>query len=202
MNIGLLIVNIFLIFDNSYPISDPSAVFAARFATYVHTTSPNFTLFDSVLPTNAQVFKVFNDFHGATDAEARYKAVYAETLRQCLRGTKMLCLVLEDDLVFLDPPSTVATLIRQTLSYYSNDNVYYDCSKHGYKYLPTGRTGNKSLCRIFTKFRLDEFVNCYERTNEAADISLPVCMEQLGIVQGRFLIVQHTGAQTRIPKSI
>ncbi|KAI8818788.1 uncharacterized protein EV422DRAFT_165055 [Fimicolochytrium jonesii] len=31
----------------------------------------------------------------------------------------------------------------QTVSYNCNDNMYFDSSKHGYKYLPTGRMGNE-----------------------------------------------------------
>ncbi|KAJ3022069.1 hypothetical protein HKX48_007109 [Thoreauomyces humboldtii] len=203
-NFLLLTFNLLLIFDDTYPISSPSSIFAARFSVYLHSTSNSsttITTLSTILPPETQTKVYVNDFHSDASTASLYKRqVYTHTLRDCLSGPTLLCMVLEDDIVFLDPPSTIATIVRNTISYYTNDLMYWDCSKHGYKYLPTGRTGNKAICRIFTKHRLGEFTDCYERTDEPADIAIRTCMNELEIAQGRFLIVQHTGARTRIPK--
>lgn len=137
-------------------------------------------------------------FNSSMDNELNYKYKYVDTLRHCLQSDKMLCMILEDDITFLHRnASTWRNIAINTVSLFANEECFYDCSSRGL-WLKTGITGNKSLCRIFTKERLPDFIPCLMQKDDPIDIGIARCQEAIGICQKRFLLVQHTGMSSTL----
>ncbi|CAO3639699.1 unnamed protein product [Cunninghamella echinulata] len=124
----------------------------------------------------------FNEF-----GEIYYRDKYVKILEDFLEnGNTMLIMILENDVI---PVYTKRTFYYhfafQTLSLFSNDLQNFDCSKRGYIF-KTGSSGNKSLCRIFSKENLREQIDCIKSLNEPIDIMIHYCQVKLNIEQRKF----------------
>jgi len=132
--------------------------------------------------------------------ELQYKQKYIRTLINCLKGNRMLCLLIEDDILFLHEKwYSHELLVYNTISKFSNDLCFTDCSKQGF-FINTGITGNKSLCRIYTKENLKEFIECLKTdySEKPIDLAIATCQEKLSICQRRVLLVQHSGRKSEL----
>jgi hypothetical protein len=110
----------------------------------------------------------------------------------------MLIIMLEDDVVPLyTGKALMYHLMINTLSLFSNDLDNFDCAKRGFL-LPTGSNGNKSLCRIFSKETLSKQLQCLKSKEGPIDVLIDVCQQELGIVQKRFLLVNHSGLKSTL----
>ncbi|KAI9721831.1 MAG: hypothetical protein M1812_002167 [Candelaria pacifica] len=133
----------------------------------------------------------------AENQDQRYIAKYSQVLTACSHGVKMLCLILEDDAVFLHTPSrTREVLVQNTITYHFNEDSAYDCGKRGNGWFPSSQTGLGSLCRIYSKDKAGCMAGCLVEPKHPlshADLELMRCQMKCQLVQKRFLLVQHTG---------
>lgn len=150
----------------------------------------------------AEASRVAGDDPADPDAGAlRYKRKYEAAMRACAAGEKMMCLVLEDDAVLVNDAVTARErLVRNTLSYDTNDLYTWDCSKYGLGFVSGGHTGNKSVCRVVPA----AFGECVRdimaqlRPPFFADIALREGTRLCGLKQARFLLVQHAGYKSTL----
>ncbi|KAI9701180.1 MAG: hypothetical protein M1836_001849 [Candelina mexicana] len=129
--------------------------------------------------------------------DQRYITKYTQVLNACSHGSKMLCLILEDDAVFLHTPTrTREVLIQNTITYYWNEDSAYDCGKRGNGWFTSSQTGLGSLCRIYSKDKAGCLAECLAEPKHPlshGDLELMRCQMKCKLKQKRFLLVQHTG---------
>lgn len=135
-----------------------------------------------------------NDVSVDGSLEDVYKKKYIQELEHfMLHGNTMLVMLLEDDVVPVYTNKTLWYHIAiNTVPLFSNDLANFDCSKRGI-FLTTTSTGNKSLCRIFSKETLAAQIKCLRSVPLPIDISIRKCQEDLDIIQKRFLVFVHSG---------
>ncbi|KAJ2963478.1 hypothetical protein NQZ79_g1563 [Umbelopsis isabellina] len=150
------------------------------------------------------VFKSFVEDIGKVDGHLWYAYKYIETLKICMHGNKMLCMVLEDDIIFVHKNETTWNNIAQnTVSLAANEDSFWDCSTRGL-WLSDWHEPARSLCRIYNTERLPAFIQCMEQTlrdeptleNAAVGALITACQTNLKIQQKRFLLVNHSGQKS------
>lgn len=129
--------------------------------------------------------------------EPKYRNKYAQTLRACSQGSHELCILLEDDIVFINEAKvTLQRLGMHTLAKYSGPEVSWDCAKKGSGWEAVGIDGNKSQCRIVHRDKAGCLADYFDTSNVPADIALAEGMKHCNMVQKKFLLVQHTGRKS------
>lgn len=129
--------------------------------------------------------------------EGGYRNKYAQTLRECSRGRHELCMLLEDDIVFINEPETnLFRLAVQTLAKYSGPEVSWDCCKRASGWKARKIDGNKSQCRIVHREYAGCLADYFDTSNEPADVALASGMRLCKMKQKWFLLVQHVGRQS------
>ncbi|KAG5359074.1 hypothetical protein CJU90_3808 [Yarrowia sp. C11] len=129
--------------------------------------------------------------------EPRYKTKYADTLRACANGSHDLCMLLEDDIIFINEPETsLFRLAVQTFAKYSGPQVSWDCSKKGNGWRSRKIDGNKSQCRIVHRQYAGCLADYFDSFNGPADIALAQGMHHCQMEQKWFLLVQHVGRKS------
>lgn len=129
--------------------------------------------------------------------EARYRNKYTQTLRACSKGKHDLCMLLEDDIVFINEPDVnLFRLAVQTFPKYSGPEVSWDCAKIGNGWEARKIDGNKSQCRIVHRRYAGCLADYFETSGEPADIALAKGMAHCEMTQKWFLLVQHVGRQS------
>ncbi|KAG5357980.1 Ubiquitin carboxyl-terminal hydrolase 2 [Yarrowia sp. B02] len=134
--------------------------------------------------------------------ELGYTKKYQQALDLCSQGRKEKCLVIEDDVVFINGASSLFQRIRFHMLFFSGPQWAYDCSSVGLGWLKTGQTSNKSLCRIVDSRSAPCLSSEMSKKELAADLALGRAQEMCGVSQHRFLLVQHTGYRTIIRASV
>lgn len=194
-------------------LQDPSGQlsFNARFDTYILTKecSRSFDHISAVLPggiiltDDVEACAKAGNSWSAKEAqihfdEVAYTRKYQTAVEMCALGSKEKCLILEDDVVFINAVSTLFQRIRFHMMFFSGPSWAYDCSSVGLGWLKTGQTSNKSLCRIIDKRSASCLAEEMTKKELAADLALGRAQEMCGVNQHRFLLVQHTGYRTVI----
>jgi hypothetical protein len=107
----------------------------------------------------------------------------------------LLCLILEDDVTFINRKSqAIQRIVTNTLSWFTNDDTTWDCSKRGMGFWKTGYTGNTSICRIVPKKYAACLAENMRNSVYPADIALKIESSRCRLTQSRFLLAQHSGA--------
>lgn len=129
--------------------------------------------------------------------ENKYRNKYAKTLRDCSNGSHELCMLLEDDIVFINKPDmTRYRLALHTMPKYSGPEVSWDCAKKGNGWEERPIDGNKSQCRIIHRDYAGCLADFFESSGRPADVALAEAMENCNMKQKWFLLVQHTGRKS------
>lgn len=129
--------------------------------------------------------------------ETRYRNKYAQTLRACSKGKQELCMLLEDDIVFINKRDLMLfRLALHTLPKYSGPEVSWDCAKKGSGWEETAIDGNKSQCRIIHRDYAGCLADYFDETRYPADVALAEGMAKCGMKQKWFLLVQHIGRKS------
>lgn len=212
-----LLLNVFLMikFINHHYINIDNIEYVdTRMGVYVQTRdcSRNFDKIQKSFPNamavtdepcarREHIFKSYIEEIDRNHKVLKYTYKYVETLKMCQQGDKMLCMILEDDVLFLHKNETTWNNIAlNTLSLFAKEDTFWDCSSRGF-WLATGSSGNKSLCRIFSTERLPGFIKCVEgylksipdSEEKGIYVLIDRCQTELGITQKRFLLVNHSG---------
>lgn len=212
----LTIAAIVVIGLQSLHLQDPSGQvhFRNTFDTYVLTKEcgRSFDHISSIIPEGvvladdvAACEAAFKDPNRWTSQEAQihfdevaYTKKYQQALDLCAQGKKEKCLILEDDVVFINGASSLFQRIRFHTLFFSGPQWAYDCSSVGLGWLKTGQTSNKSLCRIIDKRSASCLSQKMSEKELAADLALGRAQVMCGVNQHRFLLIQHTGYRTII----
>jgi hypothetical protein len=150
------------------------------------------------------IFKSYIEEIDKSHMRLKYAYKYIETLKICQQGDKMLCMILEDDVLFINNNETIWNNIAlNTLAMFANENTFWDCSTRRL-WFGRGSGGDKTLCRIYSTERLPTFIQCLEgylrSTLDAQETGIDVlinkCQVDLGINQKRFLLVNHSGQKS------
>lgn len=130
----------------------------------------------------------------------KYSYKYLETLKICQNGNKFLCMILEDDTLFLHKNETVwNNVVLNTMSLFSGHEAFWDCSKRGL-WLSTASNEGKTLCRIFSNDLLPPFTDCIagyldslpDNEEKGIDTLIERCQNDLQITQKQFLLVKDS----------
>jgi hypothetical protein len=150
------------------------------------------------------VFKSYIQDIDKANSQLRYAYKYVETLKICMHGNKMLCMVLEDDILFLHKNETTwNNIASNTISLVANEETFWDCSTRRL-WLSDWHDAARSLCRIYNTEQLPEFILCMEQSlraeatleNTAVGTLIARCQNNLKIQQKRFLLVNHSGQRS------
>lgn len=129
--------------------------------------------------------------------EGKYRHKYAQTLRECSRGDHELCMLLEDDIVFINEPDVnLFRLAVHTFAKYSGPEVSWDCAKRGNGWKARKIDGNKSQCRIVHRDYAGCLADYFETSSTPADVALASGMAHCQMKQKWFLLVQHIGRKS------
>ncbi|KAG5361482.1 hypothetical protein CJU90_2866 [Yarrowia sp. C11] len=129
--------------------------------------------------------------------ENKYRNKYAQTLRECSKGEHELCMLMEDDIVFINKRDIMLyRLAMHTLPEYSGPEVSWDCAKQGSGWEEVPIDGNKSQCRIFHRDYAGCLADYFETSELPADLALAEGMAHCKMKQKWFMLVQHTGRQS------
>ncbi|KAF9938763.1 hypothetical protein BGZ67_010455 [Mortierella alpina] len=143
------------------------------------------TDFGSITPYSLENFDF--DLTRTKDGEDKIKTLYVEALKLC---DKVYCLILDDDVVFIY--KDLKEVLFDNLISYNNDNNYvFDCSKKGFLRRNYRVNGNGSYCRIYSRYAVNQLIQCLPSCNRPVDVCLPQCLE--GFEEKRFLFAQHAG---------
>jgi hypothetical protein len=150
------------------------------------------------------VFKSYIQPIDNINTTVKYAYKYLETLKICQNGNKFLCMILEDDILFLHKNETTwNNVVLNTMSLFSGDETFWDCSKRGL-WLSTASNGGKTLCRIFSNDLLPPFTDCIagylhslpDNEEKEIDVLIDRCQNDLKIAQKQFLLVNHSGKKS------
>jgi hypothetical protein len=159
---------------------------------------------DEPCTRNENIFKSYIEPIDMNSKALRYSYKYLETLKICQNGDKMLCMIVEDDILFLHQNETTwNNIVLNTMSLVSDDEVFWDCSKRGI-WFPTTSNGIKTLCRIYNTDLLPAFTDCIaaylqsttDTEEKGIDVLIDKCQIELGITQKRFLLVNRSGQKS------
>ncbi|KAG5358200.1 hypothetical protein CJU89_4703 [Yarrowia sp. B02] len=129
--------------------------------------------------------------------ENKYRNKYAKTLRACAQGSHELCMLLEDDIVFINKRAqTLYRLAVHTMPKYSGPEVSWDCAKKGNGWEEVNIDGNKSQCRILHRDYAGCLAEFIETSPYPADVALAEGMAHCNMKQKWFMLVQHTGRKS------
>ncbi|KAG5361212.1 hypothetical protein CKK34_4038 [Yarrowia sp. E02] len=210
------LASLFTIALQSLHLQDPSGLgyFLSTFDTYILTKEcgRSFSHISSIIPGGIVLAddiatcgaKLKSSSHWTTHEaqihfdELGYTKKYQQALNLCAKGGKEKCLILEDDIVFINGVSNLFQRIRFHMMFFNGPSWAYDCSSVGLGWLKTGQTSNKSLCRIVDKRSSLCLAQEMTTIDLAADLALGKAQEVCGVNQHRFLLVQHTGYRTVI----
>lgn len=129
--------------------------------------------------------------------ENKYRNKYAQTLRDCSNGSHELCMLLEDDIVFINKRDMMLyRLALLTMAKYSGPEVSWDCAKRGNGWEERDIDGNKSQCRIIHRDYAGCLADFLETSGRPADVALAEGMKHCKMKQKWFLLVQHTGRKS------
>lgn len=197
-----------LIYCNSSYLSDPrgTGYFDDTFETYVltkecgrsfdHISSliPRGTILaDNVAACESKQLEGWNVQEALIHFdELAYTAKYKLALDLCAQGKKKKCMILEDDVIFINFASNLFQRIKLH-TWFAGSHSAFDCSKVGFGWFITGQTGNKSVCRIVDKRSAPCLASKMLTKPLAADLALWRAQELCHVSQHRFLLVQHTG---------
>lgn len=211
----LLLVTIFaliltLVYLQSHHSTDPLATqhFHDNFDTYILTKEckRSFNYITSVVPSGTVLTDDMDTCtrddveadgyqyqpSSAIDNEWGYTAKYKQALELCAAGSKPKCLILEDDVVFINSQKSIFPRIKfHTM--FGGPKSAWDCSKVGLGWLKTGQTGNKSICRIFDRRSAACLASQMLTYALPADVALKLAQISCKVSQHRFLLTQHTG---------
>ncbi|KAF9276201.1 hypothetical protein BGZ68_010202 [Mortierella alpina] len=141
--------------------------------------------FGSIIPYSLENIDV--DLAGIKDGEKKIKTLYVEALKLC---DKVYCMILEDDIVFIY--KDLQEVLFDNLISYNNDNNYvFDCSKRGFLRRNYCVNGNGAYCRIYSRYAVNQLIQCLPTCDRPVDVCLPQCLE--GFEEKRFLLAQHAG---------
>lgn len=132
------------------------------------------------------------NYHDTVDNEWGYTEKYKRALTLCAESKKAKCLILEDDIVFINSPDSIFRRIKLH-TMFGGPNTAWDCSKVGLGWVKTGQTGNKSICRIIDKRSAPCLASEMTRWALPADVALKLAQIACKVNQHRFLLTQHTG---------
>jgi hypothetical protein len=198
--IASILLNATLIFKlvNYYTINiDKIEYVDMRMNVYVETR-------DEPCAHKEHVFKSYIQDIDKANSQLRYAYKYVETLKICMHGNKMLCMVLEDDILFLHKNETTwNNIASNTISLVANEETFWDCSTRRL-WLSDWHDAARSLCRIYNTEQLPEFILCMEQSlraeatleNTAVGTLIARCQNNLKIQQKRFLLVNHSGQRS------
>ncbi|KAG5357086.1 hypothetical protein CJU90_2446 [Yarrowia sp. C11] len=133
------------------------------------------------------------EYHESTvNDEWGYTEKYKRALELCAKSDKAKCLILEDDIVFINSPKSIFSRIKLH-TMFGGPQTAWDCSKVGLGWFKTGQTGNKSICRIIDKRTAPCLASEMLRYALPADLALKLAQIACKVDQHRFLLTQHTG---------
>ncbi|KAG5367082.1 hypothetical protein CJU89_1530 [Yarrowia sp. B02] len=207
--LALLVILTTLIYAHSAISADPLATqhFSDTFDTFIITKEcrRSFDYITSIVPPGT----VLTDDHekcmeneaddwdyqthqSSGTNEWGYTEKYKRALELCAESDKSKCLILEDDIVFINSRRTIFARIKLH-TMFGGPRTAWDCSKVGLGWIKTGQTGNKSICRIIDKRSAPCLASEMLRYALPADVALKLAQIACKVNQHRFLLTQHTG---------
>lgn len=205
--LALLVILATLIYAHSSISADPLATqhFNDNFDTFILTKEckRSFNYITSIVPggtvlTDDHDKCMENEAEGweyhesSVDNEWGYTEKYKRALELCAESDKAKCLILEDDIVFINSPKSIFNRIKLH-TMFGGPQTAWDCSKVGLGWFKTGQTGNKSICRIIDKRSAPCLAKEMLRYALPADVALKLAQINCKVNQHRFLLTQHTG---------
>jgi hypothetical protein len=169
----------------------------------IQNSFPNaMSISDEPCAHNEHVFKTY--IQDIDKDNSRYAYKYIETLKICMQGDKMLCMVLEDDVLLIHKNETTWNNIAlNTLSLLANEDTFWDCSTRKL-WFSRGPNRERSLCRVYNTERLPNFIKCMESyissipsfEEEGIGALIKKCQVDLKIMQKHFLLVNQSGQRS------
>jgi hypothetical protein len=205
--LALLVILTTLIYAHSSISVDPLAIqhFSDNFETFILTKEckRSFDYITTIVPGGTVLTDNYEkcmekeaagwEYHeSSVDNEQGYTEKYKRALELCAESDKAKCLILEDDIVFINPPKSIFSRIKLH-TMFGGPQTAWDCSKVGLGWFKTGQTGNKSICRIIDKRVAPCLASEMLRNALPADIALKLAQIACKVNQHRFLLTQHTG---------
>ncbi len=193
---------------------DTEKIFDTQFQVYILThdcgrfTSEIVSRFNSVL----LVPDVFNSAHcqainqtqlhlsvdPGDNRDALYRNKYAAVLEHCAHEEKLRCLIVEDDILFIQhPPVMRAMFAKYTLMLFGHETDAYDCAKRGTVLFYTEPEFVGSQCRVYPQHSSHCMSQCIQKNDATRhaflDYRLGECQSTCGLNQKKILLTQITG---------